>query len=127
LLSDCELRTPNHPHGFESAYHLFVIRSPKRDAIRQALLENQIECGIHYPVPLHLQPALRSLGYNAGDFPISELWSDSILSLPMHPHMQDSEVTQVAKAIRSCLESATHNPVGEHLASSAHEASIARN
>jgi dTDP-4-amino-4,6-dideoxygalactose transaminase len=125
LLTDCELHTPKHPDGVESSYHLFVIRSPRRDAIRQALLENQIECGIHYPVPLHLQPALRSLGYNAGDFPVSENWSDSILSLPMHPHMQDAEVAQVVKTIRGCLEPATGVSANGH-ASSAHETSIAR-
>jgi dTDP-4-amino-4,6-dideoxygalactose transaminase len=124
LLSDCDLLTPNHPNGLESSYHLFVIRSPKRDAIRQALLENQIECGIHYPVPLHLQPALRSLGYNAGDFPVSENWSDRILSLPMHPHMQDAEVAQVVKTIRSCLQPTTSAALAGN--SSANETSIAR-
>jgi dTDP-4-amino-4,6-dideoxygalactose transaminase len=122
LLSDCELQTPNHPDGIESSYHLFVIRSPRRDAIRRALLENQIECGIHYPVPLHLQPALRSLGYNAGDFPVSENWSDSILSLPMHPHMQDAEVAQVVKTVRRCLEPA----MTEQTTFPADETSIAR-
>lgn len=118
LLSDSDTLTPNHPDDIESSYHLFVIRSARRDAIRQTLLENQIECGIHYPVPLHLQPALRSLGYNAGDFPVSENWSDSILSLPMHPHMQDSEVAQVVKAIRSCLEPRTNATLGGHSATS---------
>jgi dTDP-4-amino-4,6-dideoxygalactose transaminase len=125
LLSDCELLMPSHQNGFESSYHLFVIRSPKRDAIRQALLENQIECGIHYPVPLHLQPALRSLGHNAGDFPVSEHWSDSILSLPIHPHMQDSEVVQVVNVIRNCLEPVTRIP-GAEQSSTAHETSGAR-
>jgi len=126
LLSDSELLMPNHQADVESAYHLFVIRSPRRDAIRQALLENKIECGIHYPVPLHLQPALRSLGYNAGDFPVSEHWSDSILSLPIHPHLHDSEVAQVAKVIRSCLEPATRAPLLERASPDAVETSIAR-
>lgn len=125
-LSEIDLLTPNHQNGVESSYHLFVIRSPKRDAIRQALLENQIECGIHYPVPLHLQPALRSLGYNAGDFPVSEHWSDSILSLPLHPHMQDSDVAQVVKVIRSYLEPATRIPGAEQSSTSVHETSAAR-
>jgi dTDP-4-amino-4,6-dideoxygalactose transaminase len=129
LLADSELLTPKHEDGVESSYHLFVIRSLRRDAIRQALLENQIECGIHYPVPLHLQPALRSLGYNAGDFPVSEHWSDSILSLPMHPHMQDGEVAQVVKVIRSSLDPATRVPISEQassIADIADETSIAR-
>ncbi len=125
LLIDCDLQTPNHLDDVESSYHLFVIRSQRRDAIRQALLENQIECGIHYPVPLHLQPALRSLGYNAGDFPVSENWSDSILSLPIHPHMQDADVTQVVKTIRSCLEPKASTPIVGNPVSTG-EASFAR-
>jgi dTDP-4-amino-4,6-dideoxygalactose transaminase len=115
LLATCDVQTPEEPVGNESSYHLYVIRSPKRDAVRQALMEKKIECGIHYPVPLHLQPALRSLGYGAGDFPLSELWADSILSLPMHPHMLDSEIQEVADAVRSCVGSGVKTPAGERV------------
>ena len=108
LLQGYDIQTPQEPAAYESSYHLYVVRSPKRDAIRQALLEKRIECGIHYPVPLHLQPALRLLGYAPGDFPVSENWADSILSLPMHPHMRDEEVAQVVSVVRSCI-----NPVAE--------------
>jgi len=92
------------PEGVESCYHLFVIRSPRRDAIRNALIKNQIECGIHYPVPLHLQPACRSLGYEPGDFPEAEAMADSVLSLPMHPHLTEREVHKVSRVIQSALE-----------------------
>jgi dTDP-4-amino-4,6-dideoxygalactose transaminase len=87
------------PEGAESCYHLFVIRSPKRDAIRTALLEDQIECGIHYPLPLHLQPACRHLGYHKGDFPVAEAIADSVLSLPMHPHLTAQEVRRVSRTV----------------------------
>jgi UDP-2-acetamido-2-deoxy-ribo-hexuluronate aminotransferase len=93
----------SEPEGSESCYHLFVIRSDKRDAIRTALLKNQIECGIHYPVPLHLQPACRDLGYAQGDFPHSEKFADTVLSLPMHPFITEREVKTVSQAVKRAL------------------------
>jgi dTDP-4-amino-4,6-dideoxygalactose transaminase len=99
LLSGCGVQTPIEPEGTESCYHLFVIRSPRRDLIRAALMEAEIGCGIHYPIPLHLQPACGELGYRSGDFPISERLADTILSLPMHPHLTDHEVSTVAKTV----------------------------
>ncbi len=87
------------PEGVKSCYHLFVIRSPKRDVIRTALIEAGSECGIHYPLPLHLQPACRDLGYRQGDFPVAEAIADSVLSLPMHPHLKAAEVRQVCRTV----------------------------
>ncbi|HEY2105371.1 MAG TPA: DegT/DnrJ/EryC1/StrS family aminotransferase [Candidatus Binataceae bacterium] len=104
LLAGCGVQTPVEPEGAESCYHLFVIRSPRRDLIRDALMAAEIGCGIHYPVPLHLQPACRELGYRSGDFPMSERHADSILSLPMHPHLTDHEVRTVADTILMALE-----------------------
>jgi dTDP-4-amino-4,6-dideoxygalactose transaminase len=99
LLSGSGLLTPNEPEGAESCYHLFVIRSPRRDLIREALTRAEIGCGIHYPVPLHLQPACEALGYRRGDFPVSEQVADSVISLPMHPHLTDREVCTVAETV----------------------------
>jgi dTDP-4-amino-4,6-dideoxygalactose transaminase len=93
----------SEPEGSESCYHLFVIRSDRRDAIRTALLQNQIECGIHYPVPLHLQPACRDLRYSQGDFPHAEKFADTVLSLPMHPFLTEREVKAVSQAIKRAL------------------------
>ncbi len=104
LLSGCGVQTPIEPEGAESCYHLFVIRSPRRDLIRAALMEAEIGCGIHYPIPLHLQPACGELGYRSGDFPISERLADTILSLPMHPHLTDHEVSTVANTVVMALE-----------------------
>ena len=87
------------PEGVESCYHLFVIRSPKREQIRNALVEAGIECGIHYPLPLHLQPACRDLGYHPGDFPAAEALADTALSLPMHPHLTAQEVRFVCRTV----------------------------
>jgi len=93
----------SEPEGTESCYHLFVIRSARRDAIRTALLQNQIECGIHYPLPLHLQPACRELGYAEGDFPHAEAMADSVLSLPMHPFLTEREVKTVSRTVKRAL------------------------
>lgn len=107
-LGDLGLGLPLEPEGLQSCYHLFVIRSARRDAIRSALLGSEIECGIHYPVPLHLQPALRVLGYRPGDFPVSERLADAVLSLPMHPHLSHHDAIKVARSVREALRSDNH-------------------
>lgn len=99
-----ELFLPVEPAGTESCYHLFAIRSAWRDAIRRALLDKGIECGIHYPVPLHLQVACRSLGYGPGDFPASEMIADTVLSLPIHPHLSIDDATEVAGVVRDVCQ-----------------------
>ncbi|HEV3113792.1 MAG TPA: DegT/DnrJ/EryC1/StrS family aminotransferase [Candidatus Binataceae bacterium] len=104
LLSGCGVQAPIEPEGAESCYHLFVIRSPRRDLIRDALTAAEIGCGIHYPIPLHLQPACAELGYRSGDFPNSERHAESILSLPMHPHLTDHEVSTVANTVVMALQ-----------------------
>jgi dTDP-4-amino-4,6-dideoxygalactose transaminase len=105
LLADSGVQLPAQPDGYDPCYHLFVIRSERRDAIRSALLANQIDCGIHYPVPLHLQPACNALGYRRGDFPESERVADNVLSLPMHPHLTRSELIWVASVVRDAVKS----------------------
>ncbi len=108
MLAGSGIELPAELDGFESCYHLFVIRSPHRDRIRQALLREHIECGIHYPVPLHLQPALRSFGYTNNDFPESERLADTVLSLPMHPHMTNLDVVRVADCVIAALRTRSH-------------------
>jgi dTDP-4-amino-4,6-dideoxygalactose transaminase len=104
LLGQSELRMPIEPDDARSCYHLFAIRSPKRDALRRALLGKAIECGIHYPVPLHLQPACHEFGYQTGDFPVSETIADTELSLPIHPHLTDDQVRRVAQVLIDALD-----------------------
>jgi dTDP-4-amino-4,6-dideoxygalactose transaminase len=103
LLTPLNARPILEPDGYESCFHLFVIRSDKRDALRNALLQNEIECGIHYPVPLHLQPALQYLGYRSGDFPASEALADTTLSLPMHPHLDGQEILRTIETLAGAL------------------------
>jgi dTDP-4-amino-4,6-dideoxygalactose transaminase len=82
-----------------SVWHLFVIRTPKRDALRDHLEKRGIETGVHYPLPLHLQPAFTSLGYRRGRFPVSERAANEVLSLPIFPELGDEGVDCVTDAI----------------------------
>lgn len=89
-----------HPYN-RHVYHQFVIRHPERERIRKALRGNGIECGVHYPIPLHLQPAYRSLGYTAGTMPEAEALCREVLSLPIDPEMTDEQVEYVIEGVRS--------------------------
>lgn len=82
-------------------FHQYVIRAPRRDALRQYLTERQIGSEIYYPLPLHLQESLHSLGYKRGDFPVSERAAEEVLALPMYPELRDDEQQTVVEAIRS--------------------------
>lgn len=103
LLADSGVQIPIEPPGFMSCYHLFTIQSPRREAIRQALTAAGIGSGVHYPLPLHLQPACAGLGYKPGDFPVSERIAQTTLSLPMHPHLTAHEVETVASVVTRAL------------------------
>jgi dTDP-4-amino-4,6-dideoxygalactose transaminase len=81
-------------------FHQYVIRVPRRDALRQYLAERQIGSEIYYPLPLHLQPSLKDLGYKQGDFPVSELAAQEVLALPIYPELCDEEQQIVVDAIR---------------------------
>lgn len=93
--------------GAEHVYHLFVIRvaAEKRDALRSFLMENNIDTGLQYRIPIHLQKAYAHLGHRRGDFPVAEKSCDEILSLPMCPMLQDSQVDYVCEKIRSFFQS----------------------
>ncbi len=81
-------------------YHLFVVQVPdRRDDILQALAEREIYCGIHYPIPLHLQQAYAYLGYREGDFPVAESAARRILSLPMFPEISAEQIDAVCEAL----------------------------
>lgn len=88
-----------HTHATH-VYHLYVIRTQRRDALQKHLSENGIGSLIHYPIPPHLQPAYASLGFKKGDYPIAEEIADTCLSLPLWPGMTESNVESVAKCIR---------------------------
>jgi dTDP-4-amino-4,6-dideoxygalactose transaminase len=80
-------------------FHQYVIRAPRRDELRQYLADRQIGSEIYYPLPLHRQTSLASLGYKQGDFPISEMAADEVLALPMYPELREDEQQTVVDAI----------------------------
>jgi len=86
--------------GAEHVFHQYVIRAPRRDALREHLAAHSIGSEIYYPQPLHLQESLRSLGYKLGDFPVSERAAGEVLALPMYPELRVEELESVVEAIR---------------------------
>jgi dTDP-4-amino-4,6-dideoxygalactose transaminase len=82
-------------------YHLLTIVSDHRDALQTHLTAAGIQTGIHYPIPIHLQPAYGDLGYRRGDFPHTEHLADRMLSLPMFPELQEHQLKRVAHAIET--------------------------
>lgn len=83
-----------------SNYHLFVIRTPKRDLLQNYLNQHQIGTLIHYPIPPHLQDAYKELGYQRGDFPIAEEIANTCLSLPMYPGLSQNDVDYISSTIK---------------------------
>jgi len=93
------VRTPVAAAGREHIYHLYVIETERRDVLQQRLRTRQVDTGIHYPVPVHLQEACASLGYKAGDFPATEAAAARMLSLPMFAELTDAQIEYVSDAV----------------------------
>ena len=91
--------TPAAAADVEHIYHLYVIQTAERDALARRLEARQIHTGIHYPVPAHLQEACAALGYEAGDFPVTEAAASRILSLPMFAELTEAQIDYVADAV----------------------------
>jgi dTDP-4-amino-4,6-dideoxygalactose transaminase len=84
-------------------YHVYTIRTSHRDRVREELQEREIQTGVHYPIPIHLQPAYQSLGYSRGDFPAAEQATAEVLALPIYPELTDAQLREVAGSLRqSC-------------------------
>lgn len=105
LLHDLPLVTPLTPAYAEHIFHLYVIRVHNREALMEHLKSKGIASGLHYPIPIHVQPAYSELGYKAGDFPITEAYAETILSLPIYPELDDDKVAYVVDAIRDFFQS----------------------
>jgi len=100
LAGDEAIVLPTEPQDRTHVYHLFVVRLADRDRTRQELSAQGIGVGLHYPVPLHLQPAYSDQGWQQGDFPESEAAAASVLSLPMFPHITEEQVERVCDLLR---------------------------
>lgn len=100
LLRGLPIELPYELPNVTHVYHLFVIRTKQRDELKVYLESKGISTGIHYPVPIHLQPVYKNLGYEKGDFPIAENFAKEILSLPIYPELTKSEISKIAKTIK---------------------------
>jgi dTDP-4-amino-4,6-dideoxygalactose transaminase len=99
LLRGSGVELPPQMPEVEPVWHLYAIRTDHRDALRDFLAERGISTGIHYPIPIHMQPAYQELGYQQGDFPVAERDALRMLSLPMYAELTDEQIEYVAAAI----------------------------
>jgi dTDP-4-amino-4,6-dideoxygalactose transaminase len=100
-LAGSGVELPGVASACDPVWHLFVVRAADRDGLQASLKAKGIETGIHYPCPLHLQPAYGSLGVPRGSLPVTERTAARILSLPMFPEMTDVQVDHVAAAVEA--------------------------
>lgn len=102
-LADLPVYPPVATPDGEHVYHLYVIRTQQRDQVRDYLTQAGIGTGLHYPTPIHLQPAYQDLGYRKGAFPVTEALSAEILSLPMYAELSDAAITHVVATIAAAI------------------------
>ena len=100
LLAGTPLQLPREADYAQSAWHLYVVRHRRRDGLKKHLETNRIGCGLHYPLPLHLQQCFASLGYQAGDFPVAEKAARECLSLPIYPELTEAQIETVGQVIK---------------------------
>lgn len=97
------LELPRAPQWAESVWHLYVVRTERRAELIKALEQKGIGTLVHYPIPPHLQQAYADLGQGKGTYPLAEKLADTVLSLPMGPHLKPEQVDEVAAAVRKVL------------------------
>jgi dTDP-4-amino-4,6-dideoxygalactose transaminase len=100
-LADTEIAPASHAPWAAPSYYLYVVRAPERDALRQDLSERGIASDIHWPEPVHVQPAYAHLGYARGSLPVTERLCDEVLTIPMFPELTDVEIDRIAAALKA--------------------------
>ena len=95
------VRVPKRPAGYREVYQLYLVSVTRRTELLQHLVANGIEAKVHYPIPLHLQPAAKDLGYKWGDFPVCEQQADEVITIPSHQHITIEQLDFVGETIRS--------------------------
>jgi len=107
LLGDTEeVIIPAQGRFNQSVYHIYAVRVKDRDQVLQSMAEKGISCGIHYPIPVHLQEAYRFLGRGKGSYPVAERCAGEFLSLPMFPELTKEQIHAVAEELKLCLSAA---------------------
>lgn len=110
MLADCDVETPQEMPWARHVYHVYTLRTEDRDGLQASLAQQGIQTGIHYPVPVHLQPAYADLGYGIGAFPHSEAAARQVLSLPLYPELSPQAVVEVAAAVKKIVRERTAVP-----------------
>jgi dTDP-4-amino-4,6-dideoxygalactose transaminase len=90
---------PEEKESEYNVYHTFVVQTKYRDELKEYLSKNDIVTAIHYPVPIHLQPAAKELGHKLGDFPVTEMQSKEILTLPVNQYITENDIQRIIKAL----------------------------
>lgn len=91
---------PPRDSRIKQVYHLYIVRAERRDELQKFLIANGVDAKVHYPVPMHLQPAARDFGYKRGDFPVAESTTESVISLPVHEFITRAQQDRVADLVR---------------------------
>ena len=103
LLEGSGVIVPRVTPGVWHAWHCYTIRVDARDQVQRELLRLGVQTGVHYPIPIHLQPAYSDLGHRPGDFPAAEQAAAQVLALPVHAELTEAQVRQVADAVKQTL------------------------
>lgn len=103
LLSESGVRIPYERPGNRHVYHIYAIRVRQREKFQKAMASAGVQTGIHYPVPVHLQPAYEDLGYKAGDFPHTESAAAEVISLPMFAELNQAQLGYVCRSVKECF------------------------
>jgi dTDP-4-amino-4,6-dideoxygalactose transaminase len=111
LLADSGVETPTEMPWARHVYHVYTLRTDDRDGLQAALQAEGIQTGIHYPVPVHLQPAYADPGYGRGAFPRSEEAAEQVLSLPLYPELSSQAIAEVAAAVKKAVANRTQTAV----------------
>lgn len=116
LLSGTGVQAPVEASDVRHVYNLYSVRTRERDRVRSELHAVGIQAGIHYPIPVHLQPAYANLDYRRGDFPVSERAADEVLSLPLYPEMTSGAIERVARGVARSVGGSPRRLAGHALA-----------
>lgn len=101
LLADVPgIRIPRREGSIKQVYHLYIVRAERRDELQKFLVANGVDAKVHYPIPMHLQPAAKEFGYKPGDFPVCEATVKSVLSLPVHEFITRAQQDRTAELVR---------------------------
>lgn len=103
LLAGLPLERPHTDPSNDHVFHLYTVRLAHRDRVREKLSQRGIETGIHYPIPVHVQPAYRDAAFPPGSLPVAEHIAATTLSLPMYPELTEQQIERVATALREVM------------------------